>query len=172
MTTKYNLPTLATASVAASASVHGQENAAIDKQTKTEPKISKTTQGTQQQSKPCSSSANIPQQRERPSSRLTQAWLELSPDNQVKLVTARRAGRQKVNHCRTSGQGKARRKRRSPLMQAGGGKRAKGVVDLVSPTIKDYFKTSGSSCGSTSKAASNNLKGKRTYLSNVKTVSF
>ena len=83
-------------------------------------------------------------------SRLTQTSLELSPDNQVKLVTTKQASsqRKKVNHRQTSGKEKAKRKCRSPLAEAGSGKRAKrkgGAVDLVSPTIRDYFKTSDKS---------------------------
>ncbi len=85
-------------------------------------------------------------------SRLTQTSLELSPDNQIKLVTTKQAPsqRKKVNHRQTSGKEKAKRKCRSPLAEAGNGKRAKrkgarGVVDLASPTIRDYFKTSDKS---------------------------
>ena len=83
-------------------------------------------------------------------SRLTQTSLELSPDNQVKLVTTKQAPsqRKKVNRRQTSGKEKAKRKCRSPLAEAGSGKRAKrkgGAVDLVSPTIRDYFKTSDKS---------------------------
>ena len=84
-------------------------------------------------------------------SRLTQTSLELSPDNQVKLVTTKQAPsqRKKVNRRQTSGKEKAKRKCRSPLAEAGSGKRAKrkggGAVDLVSPTIWDYFKTSDKS---------------------------
>lgn len=106
------------------------------------------------------SSTNIPPQRVSPTSlRLTQTSLELSPDNQVKLVTTKQAPsqRKKVNHRQTqSSKEKAKRKCRSPLAQAGGGKRAKrrgGGVDFVSPTIRDYFKTSD-------KAANEPLKGK------------
>lgn len=83
-------------------------------------------------------------------SRLTQTSLELSPDNQVKLVTTKQAPsqRKKVNRRQTTGKEKAKRKCRSPLAEAGSGKRAKrkgGVADLVSPTIRDYFKTSDKS---------------------------
>jgi hypothetical protein len=85
-------------------------------------------------------------------SRLTQTSLELSPDNQIKLVTTKQAPsqRKKVNRRQTSGKEKAKRKCRSPLAEAGSGKRAKrkgarGAVDLASPTIRDYFKTSDKS---------------------------
>ena len=106
------------------------------------------------------SSTNIPPQRVSPTSlRLTQTSLELSPDNQVKLVTTKQAPRRckKVNHRQTlSGKEKVKRKCQSPLTQAGGGKRTKrrgGGADFVSPTIRDYFKTSD-------KAANEPLKGK------------
>ena len=86
-------------------------------------------------------------QRASPTSRLTQTSLELSPDNQVKLVTTKQAGRRNDNHRQTSKKQNTKRKRQSPLAQAGGGKRTKGKrsgMELVSPTIRDYFKTSGS----------------------------
>ena len=96
-------------------------------------------------SKPGSSLISVPPQRASPTSKLTQASLELSPDNQVKLVTTKQAGQQKVNHRQTSRRENAKRKRRSPLVQDGCGKRTKrkgGGVELMSPTIRDYFKTS------------------------------
>lgn len=101
-----------------------------------------------------SSTNNMPQQKASPTSRLTQTSLELSPDNQVKLVTTKQAGRQRANHRQTSSKKprNTKRKRRSPLVQAGGGKRTKamrGATELVSPSIRDYFKTS---CGDGSKA--------------------
>ena len=106
------------------------------------------------------SSNNMPQ-RTSPTSRLTQTSLELSPDNQIKLVTTKQAGQRKANRRQTS-KGSTKRKRQSPLAQAGGGKRTKrkgGGVDLMSPTIRDYFKTSSSATDS-SKVANEPLKGK------------
>ena len=104
--------------------------------------------GVQQRPKLAPSSINHTQGGS-PMSKLTQTSLELSPDNQVKLVTTKQAGpsQRNVNRRRASGKENSKRRRQSPLLQAGGGKRSKGKkggsAELVSPSIRDYFKSSG-----------------------------
>ena len=106
---------------------------------------SSTTVEAHQQQKPCSSNSSG-LQRHSPTSNLTQTSLELSPDNQVKLVTTNQGRKAKARHTKES----CRRKRALPScglqheVSEAKGKRRRGKggsPELVSPTIKDYFKS-------------------------------